>query len=382
MVESSKKTIVVLIRQLPDKSGGVQKGVFQLYAALRDKGFVIEFILDSDDHETIIYDGFKVHKVKFPPVYNYLFSKKYFQNIQLKKQIISLFESEYLKRKFVLVAHWAPDFLLLSYLGHKYNVKTVFSFHGPYHTRKFMQLFNRKQFWLKSQKNKLTGIDKFVFISRTLYSDMIDSGCIIKSKALTIINGIYIKPTVEDVNNDVIKFVVVSRLVKNKNIDEVILALNLFKKRGVDFICDIFGDGEQEHNLRILIGETGLEKHVFLKGFSPQIDESLYMYDLFISASLFEGMPRSPLEAINNNVIPILSDIPTHREILPDNLNLFFDLNTTNSLVSKIDEIINLSKIDKEIIKNCLRENLISKYDVNFRFKKFQELFESLMKEV
>lgn len=374
-----KNTLIIpLIRKLPTSSGGIQKGVFQLYNYIRANGFDIEFFLNSNEEGITYYEDFKINHVQFPPIYTYPFSKRYFKYLKCKSNLFKYIQANYLDRDIIFVAHWAPDFILLSELGLKFNSKTIFSFHGPYHTNKFYQLYQRNQFWLKYINSQLDKINKFVFISNTLYNNAIENGSLPREKAIVITNGIVIKNNVETKENKVTKFVMVTRLVKNKNIDFVILAMCQLKTKGFNFACDIYGDGPEEKHLKELILSKGLNEYVVLKGYSSNIDKLLFNYDYYISASLFEGMPRGPLEAINNNVIPILSDIPTHREIIPLGIDVFFDHKDYLSLVDKIIDILNS---DSLYLKTILKKNLTDKYEINIRLKKFHDLFVSLSKK-
>ncbi|MDA7558639.1 glycosyltransferase family 4 protein [Flavobacteriaceae bacterium] len=380
MVESGKTLIVPLIRNLPDKSGGIQKGVFQLYDNLRANGFDVEFILNSNVEKVTLFDGFKINHLKFPPIYTYPLSKRYFEYSRCKKKIFNYFKNNYQKKKIIVIAHWAPDFFLLSELGCKFGFKTIFSFQGPYHTKKFILLYNRNQFWLRHSKKKLDTINQFIFISDDLFNNAMLSSGIPKDKSIVISNGIVVNDKVSANNNNNLKIVMATRLVTNKNIDFVLNTLSILKTKGLNFVCDIYGDGPEGENIKTLILVNNLKEFVFLKGYSANIDQLLFKYDYYISASLFEGMPRGPLEAINNNVIPILSDIPIHREIIPEDLNIFFSLDDNLSLAKKITEIIDLADEDRDSLKKELRRNLIGKYDIEIRFQKFQNLFKSLIK--
>jgi glycosyltransferase involved in cell wall biosynthesis len=379
MVESGKTLIVVLIRNLPEKSGGIQKGVFQLYDYLRKKGFEIEFVLSSKKENISEYDEFKINHIKFPPIYTYPFTKRYFEYIKQRKNIYNHFKINYTGKKVIVIAHWAPDFMLLAEIGFKLKYKTLFSFHGPYHTKKFKELYGRKAIWLRGFKNKINHINKFVFISNVLYKEGIERCNIPVEKSIVIQNGIVVNNEVSiKKNNDVVKFVMATRLVKNKNIDFVLESLTILKSKGLKFICDIYGDGTEEESLRSMITTNNLKGDIFLKGYKANIDKLLHNYDYYISASLFEGLPRGPLEAINNNVIPILSDIPTHREIIPAEVDVFFSLENPYFLADKINKIVNQNENNK-MIREELKDYLCLNFDINIRNAKFKELILTLL---
>ena len=78
-------------------------------------------------------------------------------------------------------------------------------------------------------------------------------------------------------------------------------------------------------------------------------------YKFFISTSLFEGNPKSLLEAMGSGCVVFASNINNHSEIITDNVNGFlFEIKDNHLLkkfeiISKNDEI--LSKISTDAYK-------------------------------
>lgn len=69
-----------------------------------------------------------------------------------------------------------------------------------------------------------------------------------------------------------------------------------------------------------------------------------------VRPSLMEGFSLPPLEAISNNCIALVSDIPVHREILSDSA-IYFDPSSVDDLVLKMDYVLNLSEDSKKKLK-------------------------------
>ena len=64
------------------------------------------------------------------------------------------------------------------------------------------------------------------------------------------------------------------------------------------------------------------------------INTFLSQSQFYLSASSVEGLPNAPLEAMASGVIPILSDIGPHREIVQHGQDGFlFEENSVESLV-------------------------------------------------
>ena len=120
-------------------------------------------------------------------------------------------------------------------------------------------------------------------------------------------NGVEIKQ-IEKVTleNKIIKLVVVSRLVNQKNIDMVIKAVKRIEDKNI--LLNIVGDGPEVNNLKNLVKEKSLNKRVSFIGKikNSELHNYLEDADIFIQASNYEGLPHSILEAINYE-IPILS---------------------------------------------------------------------------
>ena len=127
------------------------------------------------------------------------------------------------------------------------------------------------------------------------------------NKIFVINNGVTIEQQNKVVfQNNIIKLLVVSRLVTQKNIDLIIKSVKTIKDE--DIILNIVGDGSEVNNLKYLVRKYELEEKVNFIGKieSLKLNEYLKDADIFIQASNYEGLPHSILEAINYE-IPILS---------------------------------------------------------------------------
>ena len=79
-----------------------------------------------------------------------------------------------------------------------------------------------------------------------------------------------------------------------------------------DIVLCLLGDGP----LHASCIRASHSKNIIFKGHVNNVDKYLNAADGFISTSLSEGMPNSVLESLAHGVPVILSDIPSHKEIL------------------------------------------------------------------
>jgi len=152
------------------------------------------------------------------------------------------------------------------------------------------------------------------------------------SAADKVFEKTYIAPT---------KCVAVGGLKSVKNYLFILDAFSLLPKG--KFTLDIIGDGPEFDKLEKRIIMENLP--VKLLGSRPNASDLFDCYSVFIQASHYEGFGIAACEAILSGLIPVLSDIPTHREITA-NKAIYFDLRTSNSLAQCLVDLdsFNFSK--------------------------------------
>jgi len=102
----------------------------------------------------------------------------------------------------------------------------------------------------------------------------------------------------------------------------------------------ILGSGHQSAALRHLANH---HPSILFRDSVPDVLPYLQAADYFISASSDEGLPNSVLEALASGLPVLLSDIPSHREILErtHNAGVLFDPQAPQSLSRLIPDLPN-----------------------------------------
>lgn len=174
-------------------------------------------------------------------------------------------------------------------------------------------------------------------------------------------------------------FVILSRLDKNKRIDNAIVAFKNVVKHTPDSMLFIYGEGADKDNLSNLIKEHQLEKNVFLKGYTESADKVLQRATCTIFPSEFEGFGLSVLESLSNGTPVIAYDIkygPSDMIIDGEN-GYLIENGSTDKLSSAIINYIDLSDIEKnKMCENALQSAL------NFSDQRFAEKWKSLFNSV
>jgi glycosyltransferase involved in cell wall biosynthesis len=156
------------------------------------------------------------------------------------------------------------------------------------------------------------------------------------------------------------RLLVVGRLEYQKNISFIISCL-----KNSHFILDVVGSGSEKDNLVLLAKENNVKVN-FLGNLDNKELERIYKkYIFYLSSSLFEGNPKTVLEAMSNGCIVFLSDIKNHTELVKDGVNGFIFNFTMRDLTNKIDKILDnqpkLNKISIKAFETVKRNNSFSK---------------------
>ena len=160
----------------------------------------------------------------------------------------------------------------------------------------------------------------------------------------------------------------VGRLSKDKGVFVILKALSEIKKR-YSFFFSLYGNGPDKKSIKKFIRINNLSEIVSLKGFVKNKKFIFKKADLFINASLWEGLPNALVQSINYNVFPICSDAPggNIEVIKKGKFGMSFKTNDEQDLQKKIIKFFNKrfklnnkNRIDH--LKNYTEENSNQKY--------------------
>lgn len=108
--------------------------------------------------------------------------------------------------------------------------------------------------------------------------------------------------------SNIVNFLTVCRLAKEKDLQTVIFALKKVLDKGVDCQFTIVGDGSEKSSLQKLCQKLGLEERVIFTGWKNDLEEYYKNADIYISTSLYEGYGMSTVEAASFGLPLIISD--------------------------------------------------------------------------
>jgi glycosyltransferase involved in cell wall biosynthesis len=154
----------------------------------------------------------------------------------------------------------------------------------------------------------------------------------------------------------------VGRLEYQKNFSYLIRELSDF-----NIEIDIVGRGQDLDKLKKIAKKSNIKVN-FLGNMSNQNLLKLYSkYQIFISTSLFEGHPKTVLEAMSVGCVVILSKISNHEELVNDQENGFLFELREKSLTKAFSKIIKSTKLE------VISSNAIKTTKENFSLNKVVE---------
>ena len=175
-------------------------------------------------------------------------------------------------------------------------------------------------------------------------------------------------------------FVMVGRLVVQKNYLLVIRAIAKLVDEGIDVCVDIFGTGEHRKAIEEAIQEYHVEANVVLKGWITNPVEEIINYDGFILSSNFEGMPNSLMEAMAVGLPVIATNCNTGPGDLIENGKDGFLISVDNEseLCTAIKRLMSMNESERERIGFNARQKLMRSYSSDAIVLKWKELFEKV----
>jgi len=160
------------------------------------------------------------------------------------------------------------------------------------------------------------------------------------------------------------KILAVGRLEEQKNFSALIRLLS-----SKEFHIDIVGTGSLKNSLALEAKEYGVKVNFLGKKNYNELIKMYPDYRLYVSTSLFEGNPKSTLEAMGAGCVAIVSNIENNSEIIENKITGF--LHNFHNLVELIEQNMNnidalerISKKATEKIKNNNSLDIISKKEI------------------
>lgn len=149
----------------------------------------------------------------------------------------------------------------------------------------------------------------------------------------------------------------VGRLEDQKNYEYLIKE---FKNTKDEITIDIYGSGQNHNKLLKLANKLNVNINIYKNLKHDELLEIYPNYKFYITSSLYEGNPKTVLEAMSSGCVVLASSIPNHVEIIENKHNGYlYDMKENNllNLFSQIKADNNLNKISRKAFVEIAEKN-------------------------
>ena len=281
------------------------------------------------------------------------------------------------KNDFKLVHSHLPKSDILVGIINKLNRRFshIVSVHAQYGTREGENKFkyNLTNFLWKYILNRSEGV---IAISEKIKSWLILNKGIDNKKIEVIHYGVEIKKRNKKnmMDNSI---GMAARMLPWKGWDKVIQTAHFLKKEGVKFNLKLAGSDDEGYlkNIKNLIKEYDLEDNVEIYGHFSNIDEFFEKIDLFLFLSESEGFGLVVLEAIENNVAVVCSNISPLNEFVENVSNCLVDRDSPKVIASLLKKYFKDNQEELNIIKKLQKEKIVKNFSIDKTAKKIEKFY-------
>lgn len=170
------------------------------------------------------------------------------------------------------------------------------------------------------------------------------------------------------------------RLSSQKAIDVLLHAFSLlYRDSFKNLLLLIAGDGEERIRLEKLAYKLSISDRTRFLGYRSDIDKLLYLFDLYILPSLWEGHPLVLLEAMAASLPIIATDIPGNNETITHGFSgLIVKPKDPTALADSCKEIILNPNLANALSKNA-RRTFLCKFSKEIMIQNYISLYKSLL---
>ena len=143
-----------------------------------------------------------------------------------------------------------------------------------------------------------------------------------------------------------------------------------------DILFLIIGDGEEKAEIENLISKNNLT-NILLLGYQSNIYEYLSASDIYLSTSLWEGLPYSLIEAAANGLPIVANAVTGNNDMVTNGKNGYlFQLNKISDAVEKILQIKNSPK-EQKLLGDTSLKIFKEKFQLDTMINKMKEIYNS-----
>ena len=188
------------------------------------------------------------------------------------------------------------------------------------------------------------------------------------------------KPMEKTKEDDIIRFLFIGRIMKEKGIEEYLQVAESLIKKYSNIEFQILGSFEEDR-YKDIIYDNKNERIKYL-GRSDDVRNEIREVDCIVNPSYHEGMSNVLLEGAAMGKPLIASNIPGCKEIIEEGYNGYlFELKSVESMEEKLIQFIELDEESKEIMGKNSRRKVEKEFDRNIVINEYMKVIKDILKE-
>lgn len=271
----------------------------------------------------------------------------------------------------------------------KLDLPTVTTIHTPLRTavqarpdRSFGEIFHRAQAWIgrRIENHLIYRADTVTTVSESVREDL--------RKHYDIGEDIRITPNGVDTDEfnprgcvgSGKELLYTGRLDARKGLIDLLEALSILRRDGVDVNLTITGAGGFRERLEAEIAERQLEGRVHLAGFLPrkELIELYHESDILVFPSYYEGLPTTVMEAMAAGLPTVSTDVPGVRDLIAHReTGLLCPPGEAEEFAENLKEVVEDDELRREMGK-AARRQAIREHDWGVVAEKMDAVYEEV----
>jgi glycosyltransferase involved in cell wall biosynthesis len=231
--------------------------------------------------------------------------------------------------------------------------------HSSYKTyRNFYKFYENERYRNKLIKKRYGRLDGIFFVSEDSKKEFIE--VFGEFPLMEVVYNMIDREMVLSKSREVISFapsvfsfVAVGSLFPVKGFDRLIRSAGILKSRGYEFAVYILGKGMEEAKLKQLVIDLGLEKNIFLLGFSHNPYPYMKTGNVFVMSSVSEALPTVLCEAMILEKPVVVTNCSGCRELVDEERYGLMAEQEDESLAEKMAQYLQ----QEDLVKHYARKS-------------------------
>ena len=193
------------------------------------------------------------------------------------------------------------------------------------------------------------------------------------------VNTSFFTPSQESSASKHLRLITTGALIWRKGYEYLLLAVRHLLDKGLDVELSIIGDGKERNRVVYTLQDLHLSEQVKLPGrlSSEKIVSHLQKSDIFVFASLSEGIPNAVLEAMSCGLPIVTTDCGGIREVIQDGVEGFIvPVRNSQTMAEKIFTLAGDPALRMKMGK-AARIRVQSMLDLSGQVEEFKSMFEN-----